>query len=80
MSDGPNARIQAVREALRELDNPNPAMVSVFVAQRFGLDIAPSAVPLIRAIIEDRDRLDALRAMRSTPSEQQAAPGSEQDG
>jgi hypothetical protein len=74
MKDGPNARIQAVRVALAELGDAKPEMISAFAALRFGLDIAPSAVPLIRAIIQDRDRPDALRASRG-PIEQQRATG-----
>ncbi len=65
MKDGPNARIHAVRVALQELGDATPEMVSAFVAQRFSLEIAPSIVPLIRAIIEDRDRLDAARRSRN---------------
>lgn len=56
MPNDPNARIDAVRIALQELGEPSAEMVSAFVAQRFGLEIPPQIVPLIRAIIEDRER------------------------
>jgi hypothetical protein len=65
MKDGPNARIHAVRVALQELGDATPEMVSAFVAQRFGLEIPPSVVPLIRAIIKDQDRLEAARRART---------------
>lgn len=64
MQDGLNARIHAVRVALQALGDATPEMVAAFVAQRFSLEIAPSIVPLIRAIIDDRERLDAARRSR----------------
>src|SRR5438270_5604349 len=67
MRNYPKARIEAVRVALHELADPSAEMVSAFVAKRFGLDIPPQLVPVIRAIIADRERLSARRAVSDKP-------------
>jgi hypothetical protein len=64
MRNDPKVRIEVVRVALHELGDPSAEMVSAFVAQRFGLEIPPQLVPLIRAIIADQERLSARRNLQ----------------
>jgi hypothetical protein len=55
MSEDAGSRREAVRVALQELGEASAEMLSAFVARRFGLDVPPRLIPLIRASLESRE-------------------------
>jgi hypothetical protein len=74
MKPDPKMKLEAVRTAMQELGPAPPELVSAFVARRFGLDIPPEVIPLFRATIEDRDRLDARRSAAGRPATESGSP------
>jgi hypothetical protein len=54
-------KLEIVRMALRELGEANAQELSAFIDERFHVKIEPKYIPLFKASIRDKDRMQALR-------------------
>jgi hypothetical protein len=57
-------KLEIVQRALRELGEANAQALSVFIDERFNVKIEPKYIPLFKASIRDKDRMQALRDQR----------------
>jgi hypothetical protein len=57
-------KLEIVRMALRELGEANAQALSAFIDERFNVKIEPKYIPLFKASIRDKDRMQALRDQR----------------
>jgi hypothetical protein len=53
---------EAVRLALAEVGDVSSADLAAFIEQRYGLRIDPRFIPLFRASVRDKERLEQARA------------------
>jgi hypothetical protein len=57
-------KLEIVRMALRELGETSAQELSAFIDERFNVKIEPKYIPLFKASIRDKDRMQALRDRR----------------
>jgi len=70
-------RLKLVEAAMRELGDVSAQELSTFIAKQHGIKIDPIFIPIFKASIRDKLRLDAARhAARATLEQAQSAPHS----
>jgi len=63
-------RLELVQIALRELGDVPAQEVSAFIEKRHGVKIEPKFIPLFKASLRDRLRLEAARQAARAAAEQ----------
>ena len=59
-------RMEAVRLALAEIGDVTAAELVMFVKDRYGVNVEPRIIPVIKATLRDKERMDAARRKRSS--------------
>jgi hypothetical protein len=59
-------KLEMVRTAVTELGNAPAADLSRFVEQKYGVRIEAKFIPLFKASIQDKDRLETVRQAART--------------
>jgi len=59
-------KVEAVRLALAELGEASDAAVSAFVRDRHGVVVAPKFVPVLRAMLKEREMVAEFRRKQAT--------------
>jgi hypothetical protein len=68
-------KTEAVRLALAELGDAPAGELAAFVRSRYGVEVPPSLIPIIKATLRDKELLERARAVRA--GEAAAAPAGE---
>jgi hypothetical protein len=58
-------KTEAVRLALAELGDVPAGELAAFVRSRYGVEVPPSLVPVIKATLRDKELLERARAVRA---------------
>jgi hypothetical protein len=62
-------KLEIVRVAVRELGEANAQDLAAFIDERFNVKIEPRYIPLFKASLRDKDRMQALREQRQRGAE-----------
>jgi hypothetical protein len=65
-------KLDMVQATLRELGDVSAQALSLFIEQRHGVKIEPKFIPLFKASIRDKERLEAERRAARAAAEQAA--------
>jgi hypothetical protein len=65
-------KLEMVQTALRELGDVSAQALSSFIERRHGVRIEPKFIPLFKASIRDKERLEAERRAARAAAEQAA--------
>ncbi len=68
-------KTEAVAKALAELGDAPAEQVAAFVRRRYGVDIRPAFIPLIKATLLDKALLEQARATRAAVPEGRVLDG-----
>ena len=71
-------KIEAVRLALTELGDAPAGELAAFVRSRYGVEVPPSLIPIIKATLRDKELLERARACRAAEAAVAAPAGEAQ--
>jgi len=66
-------KVEAVRLALAELGEASDEAVSAFVRDRHGVAVVPRFVPVLRAMLKEREMMAAFRQKQAAERNDSAA-------
>ena len=71
-------KTEAVRLALAELGDAPAETLAAFVRSRYGMEVPPSLIPVIKATLRDKELLERARAVRAEAAAAAAPAGESQ--
>jgi ribosomal protein L12E/L44/L45/RPP1/RPP2 len=71
-------KTEAVRLALAELGDAPAGELAAFVRSRYGVEVPPSLIPIIKATLRDKELLERARASRAAEAVAAASAGEAQ--
>jgi hypothetical protein len=63
----PMTRIEMVKDALGQIGDVSAQELSAFIEKKFGVTIEPAYVPIFRATLRDKERMENSRRRDSPP-------------